>query len=274
MEKGMHENMNKIFEHILFYGLNVFWAALTFFVGKFIARFLAKISERLMNKTAIDKTLRSFARQCIYVVLMIFVVIASLGRLGFQTTSMVAVLGAMGLAIGLSLQGSLANFSAGILIILFKPFRVGDVIEGAGINGIVTEIQLFSTTLNSSDNSLQIIPNSKLMGDNITNYSANKHRRVDMVFAIAYESDIETAKKTLKELALSDVRILKNPEPEVAVFALGENSVEIFFRPWVKSSDYWHVRYAILEKGKVALEKNGITIPLPQRDIHISKKEQ
>jgi small conductance mechanosensitive channel len=269
----MQESVNKIGEYIMLYGLNVIVAVLIFFIGKFVARLVSNLVETIMDKTHIEKTLVSFLKNLTYFGLMAFVVIAALGKLGVETTSLIAMLGAAGLAVGLALQGSLANFAAGVLIIFFRPFKVGDFISGGGTMGTVDEIQIFCTILNAPDNRREIIPNSKLMGDNITNFSAVAQRRVDLVFGISYKDDIQTAKKVLENIVAADSRILKSPAPVIAVSALGDSSVNIVCRPWVKPADYWAVHFDTLEKGKIALENNGITIPFPQRDVHIYQEK-
>lgn len=269
----MQENMNKIFEYLVLYGLNIVFAALIFFVGKILARFISNLVETIMDKTHIEKTLVSFLKNLTYFGLMTFVVIAALGKLGVETTSLIAMLGAAGLAVGLALQGSLANFAAGVLIIFFRPFKVGDFISGGGVMGTVEEIQIFCTILNAPDNRREIIPNSKLMGDNITNFSAIPQRRVDLVFGISYKDDIQKAKNVLEDVLAADSRILKSPAPVIAVSALGSSSVDIVCRPWVKPVDYWSVYFDTLEKGKIALENNGITIPFPQSDVHIYQEK-
>jgi small conductance mechanosensitive channel len=269
----MQENVGKVVEYIIRYGLNVVFAIVIFFVGKYLARLISKVVEQLMDKTHIEKTLVCFVRNLTYGALMVFVVIAALGQLGVQTTSLIAILGAAGLAVGLALQGSLANFAAGVLIILFRPFKVGDFIAGAGIMGTVAEIQIFCTILNAPDNRLEIVPNAKLMGDNITNFSAIEKRRIDMVFGISYKDSTDQAKKILKDIVDADPRVLKDPAPLIAVSALADSSVNLVCRPWVKPVDYWAVQFDILEKGKIALEKAGITIPFPQRDVHIYQEK-
>ena len=196
-------------------------------------------------------------------------VIAALNRLGIQTTSLIAIIGAAGLAVGLALQGSLANFAAGIMLILFKPFKVGDVIEAGGALGVVTEIQIFNTILNTPDNKRVIIPNNKVTGDNITNITGTDKRRVDMVFGISYTDDIKKAKEILEQVVQSNPLVLKDPRHTIAVSELADSSVNLVCRPWVRTEDYWNVYFDITEKGKIALEEGGMTIPFPQRDVHL-----
>jgi len=270
----MEEVIAKLYEYILSYGLSIIAALLIFLIGKWAARAVARFIERLMERSKVEKTLATFARNVIYVGIMVFVVLAALNKLGIQTTSFIAVLGAAGLAVGLALQGSLANFAAGVLIILFKPFKVSDFIQAGGVMGTVEEIQIFTTILNAPDNRKEIVPNAKITADNITNFSAIDKRRVDLVFGISYGDDIKKAKQVLEGLVLSDPRVLKNPQPVVGVCELSDSSVNLACRPWVKPQDYWGVYFDTLEKGKLELEKNGITIPFPQRDVHLYQEKK
>lgn len=269
----MQENMNKIFEYLVLYGLNIVFAALIFFIGKMLARFISNLVETIMEKTHIEKTLASFVKNLTYFGLMAFVIIAALGKLGVETTSLIAMLGAAGLAVGLALQGSLANFAAGVLIVLFKPFKVGDFIAVADTMGTVKEIQIFCTILDHFDNRRIIVPNAKITGDSITNFSAIEKRRVDLVFGISYSDNIKTAKEALQKVVDSDPRVLKDPAPVIAVSELADSSVNLVCRPWVKPGDYWAVYFDTLENGKMELEKNGITIPFPQRDVHMYQEK-
>lgn len=269
----MEEMVDKLYGYVAQYGLSFVAAILIFVVGKWLAHLVANIIEKLLIKTKVEKTLASFAKHITYTALLVFVIIAALGKLGVQTTSFIAVIGAAGLAIGLALQGSLANFAAGILLIIFKPFKVGDFIEAGGTMGTVKEIQIFCTVLDHFDNRRIVIPNSKITNDNITNFSAIEKRRVDLVFGISYSDNIKTAKEALEKVVASDDRVLKDPKPVVAVSELGDSSVNLVCRPWVKPQDYWSVYFDTLEKGKIALEKNGITIPFPQRDVHIYQEK-
>jgi small conductance mechanosensitive channel len=209
-----------------------------------------------------------------YVGLMVFVVLAALGKLGIQTTSLIAVIGAAGLAVGLALQGSLSNFAAGVLLIIFKPFKVGDFIQAGGVTGTVTEIQIFTTILNAPDNRKEIVPNAQITGGSITNFSAIENRRIDLVFGISYNDNMKTAKEALEEVVAADPRILKDPKPVIAVSELGDSSVNLVCRPWVKPTDYWAVYFDVVEKGKEALEKKGITIPFPQQDVHVFREKK
>lgn len=265
----MEEITTKIMDVVIPMGVKILLAIAIYIIGKWIAGVAARLIEKVLLKSKVDVTLAKFSKNIIYALFMIFVVIAALNKLGVNTTSAVAIIGAAGLAIGMALQGSLANFAAGVMIILFKPYKIGDFVEGGGTMGTVHEIQIFNTLLNSPDNRRIIVPNSKMTGDNITNFSDIERRRIDMVFGISYEDDMKKAKEILLNLLKSDERVLKDPAPLVAVSELGDSSVNLVCRPWVKPADYWGVYYDITEKGKVELEKNGLSIPFPQRDLHI-----
>jgi len=269
----MEELISKGYEYLMQYGLSLLAAILIFVIGKWLARVVSNLIEKILEKAKVEKTLASFAKNISYVGFLVFVIIAALGKLGVQTTSFIAVIGAAGLAVGLALQGSLANFASGVLIILFRPFKVGDFIQAGGSMGTVTETQIFNTILSTPDNKKEIIPNAKITGDNITNFSAIDQRRVDLVFGISYSDDIKKAKETLEKVLASDSRILKDPKPVIAVSELGDSSVNLVCRPWVKPADYWAVYFDTLENGKIELEKSGMTIPFPQRDVHIYEEK-
>ena len=274
MFNNMDEMFSKLYEYAVTYGLNLIAAVLIFAIGRIIVKILCGWMEKLMEKAHLDKTLASFLKNISYVTAMTFVIIAALSKLGVQTASFVAVIGAAGLAVGLALQGALANFAAGVILIIFKPFKIGDFIEAGGAMGTVSEIQIFNTILYTFDNRRMIVPNSKVTGDNITNFSAVDSRRVDLVFGISYDDDIKKAKDVLSKVLASQEGILPEPKPVIAVSELGDSSVNIVCRPWVKPQDYWNVYFALLEKGKLELEKNGITIPFPQRDVHIYNEKK
>lgn len=249
--------------------INIVTAVIILVVGWWLAKLIQKLIARIMQKKNIDAMLISFTRNVVYTVLVAFVIIAALGQLGVETTSIIAVLGAAGLAVGLALQGSLSNFASGILIIFFRPFRVDDFVEVAGIAGVVEGIQFFSTQLRTGDNKAIIVPNSTITSNNITNYSAKEQRRVDLVFGISYDNDLKIAKTILKELIEQDERVLQDPAPVIAVSELGDNSVNIIVRPWVNTADYWNVYWDTLEKVKLRFDEENITIPYPQRDVHL-----
>jgi small conductance mechanosensitive channel len=200
------------------------------------------------------------------------VVIAALDRVGIKLTAAIAVLGAAALAVAFALQGSLSNFAAGILMVIFKPFKIGDFVSVAGVTGTVQEIQILNTILNSPDNVRVIVPNAQVTGGTISNYTANASRRIDLVFGVSYGDDINKAKLVIESVLAEDPRILKNPAPTVAVSALADSSVNFVCRPWVKPADYWDVYFSVTTKVKLALESNGLTIPFPQRDVHIKEK--
>jgi len=251
------------------YGLKIVFAIIVLIVGRWVARLFSKLIQRVMKKRDVDETLRSFAGNLTYYALLTFVVLAALGQLGIQTTSFIAVIGAAGLAIGLALQGSLANFASGFLMIMFRPFKVGDFIEGAGVAGTVESLQIFTTQLRTPDNKKIIVPNSSLTGDNIINWSATGTRRVDMVFGIGYDDDIDKAKALLHEILSADDRILKDPAPQVAVSELADSSVNFVARPWAKTGDYWGVFFDTTEAVKKRFDAEGISIPYPQSDVHL-----
>ena len=269
----MQEWIDKVYGYLVQYGLSFLAAILIIIIGKWLARMLSSLTERLMTKAHVEKTIASFIRHITYIGLMVFVVIAALGKLGIQTTAFIAVLGAAGLAVGLALQGSLSNFAAGVLLILFKPYKVGDFISAGGTMGTVEEIQIFNTILNAPDNRREIVPNAKITGDNITNFSAIEKRRIDLIFGISYNDNIKTAKEALQSVVEADERVLKDPKPVIAVSELGDSSVNLVCRPWVAPGDYWNVYFDTLEKGKLELEKRGITIPFPQRDVHLYQEK-
>lgn len=249
--------------------INIIVAAIIFAVGWWIARQLRTLVVRIMEKKNVDPMLTSFTSNVAYIALVLFVIIAALGQLGIETTSFIAVIGAAGLAIGLSLQASLSNFASGVMIIFFRPFKVGDFIEAAGVSGIVEGIQIFSTQMRTGDNKAIIVPNASITGSNITNYSAKAQRRVDLVFGIGYESDLRRAKQVLQEIISGDKRILEDPAPVIAVSELADSSVNIIVRPWVKTEDYWDVCWSLVEAVKIRFDEEGITIPYPQRDVHL-----
>lgn len=252
-----------------FYAMKILIALAIFFVGKFIAKRVVKIIEKLMVKSKIDQTLVSFAGNIIYGLALAFVVIAALSQLGINTTSLAAVVAAAGLAIGLALQDSLSNLASGVMIILFRPFKIGDFIEAAGTAGTVEEISIFTTKMKTPDNKTIITPNGSIISGNITNFSAKPTRRVDMIFGVGYGDDLAKVKKTLEKIVSSDDRILKEPAPVVAVHELADSSVNFVVRPWVNTADYWNVYWDITEKVKTEFDKAGISIPFPQRDMHI-----
>ena len=251
------------------FGLRILYAVLIIFVGRWIVKLLLKIIKTALEKTSIEETVRIFVANLLNTLLMVIIFIAAINQLGIETTSIIAMLGAAGLAIGLSLQGSLANFAAGILVVIFKPYKVGDYIEAGSAAGTVLDIQIFSTVLKTGDNKIVIIPNGIIMKDSIVNYSGQATRRVDIVASCGYEDDIDKVKEILRDILNQEDRILAEPEPKIAVSELADNSINFIVRPWVNSSDVLNVRYSILEQIKKRFDEEGISIPYPQRDVHI-----
>lgn len=250
-------------------GLKLIAALAIFVIGRWVARWLSRLLEKGMEKAGTDHTLIVFLRNIVYVGLMVFVILAAVGQLGVQTTSFLAVLGAAGLAVGLALQGSLANFAAGVLIIVFRPFKVGDYIEAGGVAGTVRAISIFTTTLHTPDNKVVIVPNAQVNSGTITNYSANSTRRVDMVFGVSYGDDLDKVRSVIEQVLAADERVLEEPAPLIAVSQLADSSVNFNVRPWVNAPDYWGVYFDTHEQIKKRFDQEGISIPFPQQDVHI-----
>lgn len=255
------------------YGVKLVVSILIFVIGKWIARALSNTTEKLMERAKVDTTLVRFVGSIVYILLLAVVIMAAISNLGIETTSFVALLGAVGLAVGLALQGSLANVGAAVLIILFRPFKVGDLIEAAGTLGTVEEVSMFSTVLGTLDGKTIIIPNGAVIGGTITNYSLKATKRVDLTFGIGYDDDLRKAKQLLEEIAANDPLVLDDPAPMVAVAELGDSSVNFTYRAWVKTPDYWTVYFETIEKVKLAFDDNGISIPYPQMDVHLDNPE-
>ena len=251
------------------YSLKIVAAILVLIIGKWIARKISKLLAVVLEKNKVDATLVGFLANITYYALLIMVVIAAAGQLGINTTSFLTIVGAAGLAIGLALKDSLANFASGVMLILFRPFQVGDLVSAAGVTGKVQKITIFTTIINTADNQRVIVPNGAITSDVITNVNANPTRRVDMVFGIGYDDDIAQAKKILLELLDADARVLKDPAPVVAVSELADSSVNFIVRPWVKPEDYWGVYLDLHEKVKVTFDDAGVSIPYPQQDLHL-----
>jgi len=250
-------------------GLTLVGALVLFIVGRWAAKIATRLLSKTMKKAKVEPVLVSFAENLAYIGLLTLVVIAALGMAGIPTASFAAVIAAAGLAIGLALQGSLSNFAAGVLMVIFRPIRTGDFVEVGGAAGSVKEVQIFNTILDSPDNVRIIVPNAQVMGGNIKNYTANGTRRVDMVIGVSYEDDLKKTRAIIEKVIAADERILPDPAPTVAVSELADSSVNFVVRPWVKGADYWNVRFALTENIKVALEAGGMTIPFPQQDIHL-----
>jgi small conductance mechanosensitive channel len=276
----MNENLNpeKLLEHnpidllnqyVLPWLDNIVMAILIYVIGRWIATLLVKLSRKLMTKAKVDPLLVNFIGSMLGGLLTLVVIIASLDRLGVNTTSLIALIGAAGLAIGLALQGTLANFASGVLLIVFKPFKVGDFVEAGGVSGVIEEIRIFNTMFRTGDNKEMIVPNGQIYGGTIVNYSARATRRIDLTIGIGYDADIKLAKETLNALIKADERILADPAPVIAVSELADSSVNFVVRPWVKSGDYWGVYWDLLESVKLTFDEKGISIPYPQMDVHV-----
>ena len=267
-------------EDLLANGLIVGWAlrilaALAILViGNWLAKKIAAIFVKMMDRNEVDITLTKFLKNIIYYALLVAVVIAAAGQLGINTTSFLTVVGAAGLAIGLALKDSLANFSAGVMLILFRPFKVGDAVNVAGETGSVEEITIFNTVMNTPDNQKKIIPNGIVASGTITNITTNDTRRIDMVFGFFYVYDINAAERLLVDLVKAEPKVLTDPEPTVAVAELADSSVNFVVRPWVKTDDYWDVKFSLTEKIKLAFDEAGISIPFPQQDVHMHQVVQ
>lgn len=254
---------------VLGWGLRLLAALLIYVIGRWVAKALTRWVGRAIIKADVDATLARFLSSIIYMVLIVFVVLTALSAIGINTTNFLAILGAAGLAVGLALKDSLSNFAAGVMLVFFRPFRSGDYIEAAGISGSVVSIKIFNTILRTSDNRIITVPNALIYADSITNFSAEDKRRIDLVIGIGYDDDIGRAKALIQGVLGQDNRILDEPAPVMLLVELGESSVDIAVRPWVKSSDYSQVRSDLLEHIKRALENAGLSIPYPQRDLHI-----
>jgi len=251
------------------YAMPLIWAIVIFIVGRIVARIITNAIGKMMTKSKVDETLIKFGKNMIYITLMIFVILAALGKLGIETTSFAAILAAAGLAIGLSLQGTLGNFASGVMLILFRPFKVGDFVEAGGVAGVIEEIQIFSTRMKSGDNKEITVPNGQIVGSTITNYSAKETRRIDMVIGVGYNDDLKKVRAVLEEILKKDQRVLEDPAPTIGLIELGESSVNFVVRPWVKTGDYWPALFDLQEEIKLRFDAEGISIPFPQRDLHI-----
>ena len=265
----MDINIDAIAGWISLYAFNVIGALLIFIVGKWLARRIADLLAKLMEKNDVDATLVNFLRNLAYYTMVVLVVVAAVGRLGVNTTSFLTIIGAAGLAVGLALKDSLSNFAAGVMLVLFRPFTIGDVVSTAGITAKVEKITIFNTLFCTPDNQLVIVPNNKIISDIITNINAKDTRRIDLVVGISYTDDMIQTKNILEGLAKADTRILTDPATTIAVAELADSSVNLVFRPWVKTDDYWAVRFDLTENIKNALDEAGISIPFPQQDVHL-----
>jgi small conductance mechanosensitive channel len=251
------------------FGINIIAAILIFVIGRWIAKFIRKILEKLMTRKEVDVTVVNFICSIVYVILLIFVILGAIHQIGVQTISLVAVLGAAGLAVGLALQGSLANFAAGILLIVFRPIKVDDFVQAAGVTGVVERVDIFTTQLKTPDNKTVIIPNAQLTSNNITNYTAKGTRRVDLVIGVSYSDNIDKVRSLIEDELKKDDRILTDPAPTIVVLELADSSVNFGVRPWTKTGDYWGVYFDLTENLKKRFDAEGVSIPFPQHDVHV-----
>ena len=258
-----------ISHYVVPWGIKIVMALAIFVAGKWLAGVLAKLLGKVMRRSKVDGMLVSFIVNIAYGVMLVAVVLAAIDQLGINVTSLLAVLGAAGLAVGLALKDSLSNFAAGVMLLVFRPFRTGDYIEAGGVAGVVDEIQLFCTLMHTADNRRIIVPNSAIFGGTIVNISALETRRVDLVIGIGYGDDIGEAREVIAAVVNADERVLQIPEPGIAVAELADSAVNLNVRPWVRGDDYWSVRADLLENIKTALDANGISIPYPQVDQHV-----
>lgn len=269
MEALFNSDMDYLSLYIIPWSINLLMALVIFVIGRWIAKGISRLVKRLMKKAGVEDILISFIGNMLYFALLVVVVIAALDRLGVNTSSVLAIFAAAGLAIGLALKDSLSNFSAGVMLVLFKPFKAGDFIEAAGSAGVVEKLRIFNTVMRTGDNREITIPNSQIYGGTIVNFSARDTRRIDMIFGIGYSDDIRQAKTLIEEAMTEDERILKDPEPVILLMELADSSVNFAVRPWVNSADYWVVRSDLMERVKEKFDANGISIPFPQRDVHL-----
>ena len=257
----------------LSFGGKLLVAIVIFYVGRIVARMLTGGVRKVLQAQEVDKILETFVCNLVYWLVMVFVIIAAINQIGIETTSLIAIMGAAGLAVGLALQGSLSNFAAGVLIVIFRPYRVGDFVEAAGISGAVVQVQILTTILKTGDNKQIVVPNAQIMESIITNYSANDTRRIDMVIGVSYDDNLDQVRKTIAELVNADERILKEPECLIAVAELADSSVNFYVRPWVKTPDYWSVQFDLTEAIKKRFDQEGISFPFPQQDVHLYQQQ-
>lgn len=266
-------NPDSLMEMALPFATNLLLAIVIYIAGRWLAKRLVSLISSVMHKQKLDEALIEFIASISSVLLTFVVALIALEQLGIDTTSLLALLGAAGLAVGLALKDSLSNFAAGVMLILFKPFKIGDFVEAGGIAGVVEKISVFSTQFRTGDNREIIVPNSGIYGGVITNFSAKPTRRIDLVIGIGYDDDIKQARDVLRDIVNNDERILKDPETVIAVSELGDSSVNFVVRPWVKSEDYWAVHWDLLETIKLTFDQQGISIPYPQQDVHLHKAD-
>ncbi|MGR5337424.1 small-conductance mechanosensitive channel MscS [Vibrio gigantis] len=255
------------------YGVNIISALIILFIGNLIVKAVANSVAKVLQKKKMDRAVVEFIHGLVRYLLFVIVLIAALGRLGVQTASVVAVIGAAGLAVGLALQGSLSNFAAGVLIVAFRPFKSGDYVEIGGVAGSVDSIQIFQTVLTTPDNKMVVVPNGSVIGSPITNYSRHDTRRIDLMIGVSYNADLQKTKALLTKICESDERVLKEPGVQVGVHTLADSSVNFVVRPWVSTAEYWNVYFDLMQAIKEGLDNEGIEIPFPQMDVHMNKVE-
>ena len=256
-------------EQLPIFSKNIAIAITIFVVGKIVVSSIVSIANKVMEKSKVEDTLKSFICALIRIILMVVVILAALEQLGIKTTSFLAILAAAGLAVGMALKDTLGNFASGVMIILFKPYKVGHFVEVAGTSGVIEEVNLFNTVLRTGDNVQMFIPNGSITGGKISNYSIKPTRRIDLVIGCGYDDDLKAVKETLESVVDGHEKVLKEPAPVVAVANLGDNSVDFVVRPWVENGDYWPVRFELIEQIKLKFDEKGYSIPYPQRDVHI-----
>jgi len=266
---NMKEMMAQAPELLISIGTKLLLAIAIYIVGKWVAKVVSSFLQKTMTARGVDPTVGGFVKNIVYYVMFTMVIVAALGQLGVQTASFVAIIGAAGLAVGFALQGTLSNFASGVLLILFRPFKQGDFVEAGGTMGVINEISIFSTILKTPDNKTVIVANSAITGANITNYSTEAERRVDITVGVGYDADLAVVKQQLQAIAAAESRILQDKDITVAVGELADSSVNFVFRVWVKSGDYWGVFFDLNEKIKVTFDEKGIAIPFPQMDVHV-----
>jgi small conductance mechanosensitive channel len=266
---GLQEILLRVYAMLVQNGMNVIGALVIFVVGRWGAKIVSSLLGKALTRAKVDPTLVPFIDNLAYTAMLGFVIIAALAEVGVQTASVVAVLGAAGLAIGLALQGSLANFASGVLLLVFKPFRVGDSVQISGVTGTVQAIHVFNTVLNDGDNVRIIVPNGQVTSGNILNYTINGTRRIDMTVSVSYDDDLKKARRVIESVLAADKRILPTPAPVVAVSEMGDSSMDLVVRPWVKTDDYWPVRFDLTEKLKETLDEHGLTMPFPTQEVYV-----
>ncbi|TQV76025.1 mechanosensitive ion channel [Exilibacterium tricleocarpae] len=257
---------------ILAYIVKIVVALAIIFIGRWLAKTVSGLMQKALGRRQVDRAVGAFLSSIVYALILAATVLVAFGHVGIETTSFIAILGAAGLAVGLALQGSLANFASGVLIILFRPFKAGDFVEAGGVSGSVHKIEIFSTVLKTPDNKVIILPNSLITGAPITNYSTSPTRRIDLVIGVGYDADLQQAKQILNNIVAGHPAILEEPAPTVAVVELADSSVNFAVRPWVNTADYWPTHFDLMETIKLKLDENNISIPFPQMEVHMQSQ--